>query len=244
MSEIESSKFARVLLRRLAFAASMIAFPAWAQVPPKCIVLDSELQASYQGGCKDGKAEGFGTASGTAVYAGEFHAGEKHGRGVKTWPWGDRYEGEFANDFKHGAGLYTWGARSAFAGESYEGGFANDMRNGFGVYLWPSGDKYAGPWKDDRAAGPSTPMMIARFRATREAMSAMVKPGVKVCRESSVGIGLKEWIEGETLAGDAAAFQVVVRITKLGQTPLVVAGANVALGETVRDHPLNWIPCK
>lgn len=243
MLNLEPSTLSYLFLRRLALAASTIAFPAWAQMPPKCIVLDAELQASYKGACKNGKAEGSGTARGTAVYVGDFHEGKKHGLGVKTWPWGDRYEGEFAEDFKHGAGLYVWGERSAFAGESYEGGFANDKRNGYGVYIWPTGDKYAGPWKDDAVAGRATPMMISRYRATREAMSAMAAPGVKVCREASVGIGQKEWIEGETQAGDPAAFRVAIKVTKLGQTPLVVAGVDVGPGETVWDHPLNWIPC-
>src|SRR5260221_6029878 len=109
-----------------------LSLPAGAQ--SKCLVIDPELQTSYSGGCKDGKAEGSGTARGSAVYVGEFREGRKHGRGVKTWPWGDRYEGGFADDAKHGSGLYTWGERSAFAGDRYEGGFTNDRRNGYGVY--------------------------------------------------------------------------------------------------------------
>src|SRR3979490_1336366 len=40
-----------------------------AQAQSKCLVLDPELQASYSGGCKDGKAEGSGVANGSAVYA-------------------------------------------------------------------------------------------------------------------------------------------------------------------------------
>src|SRR6267378_7533852 len=37
-----------------------------AQAQSKCLVLDRELQASYSGGCKDGKAEGQGAARGSA----------------------------------------------------------------------------------------------------------------------------------------------------------------------------------
>src|SRR5258706_10381108 len=48
------------------------------QAQSKCLVIDPELQTSYSGGCKDGKAEGSGTARGSAVYAGEFHEGRKH----------------------------------------------------------------------------------------------------------------------------------------------------------------------
>jgi len=214
-----------------------------AQGQPKCLVVDPELQASYSGGCKDGKAEGQGAAKGSAVYVGEFHEGKKHGRGVKTWPWGDRYEGGFFDDAKHGTGRYTWGARSAFAGDRYEGGFANDRRNGYGVYVWASGDAYAGPWKDDAVAGRATPMMLARFRATKESLAAMAKPGVKLCRESTVGAGLKEWIEAETQAVNQSTLQVAVKVTKLGPMQLFVAGKQVAVGEVVWDDPLNWIPC-
>jgi hypothetical protein len=230
-------------LRWLVLAGALCALPAFAQAPAKCLVLDPELQNSHVGGCKDGKAEGRGSAEGSAIYAGEFHEGKKHGRGVKSWPWGDRYEGEFADDAKHGTGLYTWGERSAFAGDRYEGGFANDKRNGYGVYFWASGDSYAGPWKDDSVAGQATPMMIARFRATNESLAAMVKPGLRLCHESTVGAGLKEWAEGETQAVNQGTRQVSVRITKLGPRPLVVAGARVAVGDMVWDDPLNWIPC-
>ena len=212
-----------------------------AQVPAKCFVSDAELQGSYVGGCKDGKAQGQGRAEGSAVYIGEFHQGNKQGRGVKTWPWGDRYEGDFHDDTKHGMGLYTWGARSAYAGDRYEGGFVNDMRNGIGFYVWASGDSYAGPWKDDGVAGRATPMMIARFRATNESLAAMAKPGVKLCSESS--LGSKERTEGETQEVNKDARQVSVKVTKVGSTPLVVAGTQVAPGEVVWDDPLNWIPC-
>ena len=228
----------------IVLALVLCALSAAAQAQSKCLVLDPELQASYSGGCKDGKAEGPGTAKGSAVYSGEFRVGRKHGRGVKTWSWGDRYEGEFADDAKHGAGTYTWGERSAFAGDRYEGGFANDKRNGYGVYLWASGDRYAGPWKDDAVAGRATPMMIARFRATSESLAAMAKPGVKLCHESTLGVGLKEWTEGETQAVNRDTRRVSVKVTKLGAGPLFVAGTRVAVGEVVWDDPLNWIPCR
>src|SRR5213592_2522956 len=190
------------------------------------------------------RTAGPGAARGSAAFAGEFREGKKHGRGVKTWPWGDRYEGEFADDSKHGMGIYVWGARSAFAGDRYEGAFANDKRSGYGVYLWASGDSYAGPWKDDAVTGRATPMMIARFRATSESLAAMAKPGVNLCHESTVGVGAGEWTEGETLAVDQGTRRVEVRIARLGPKPLFVAGAQVALGDVVWDDPLDWIPCK
>jgi hypothetical protein len=214
---------------------------AWAQ--SGCTVLDPELQGSYEGGCVDGKAEGRGTAKGSSTYAGEFHQGRKHGRGVKTWARGDRYEGGFADDYMSGWGVYVWGAKSLFAGERYEGEFAKDKRNGFGLYTWASGDSYAGPWKDDALSGHATPMMIARFRATNAHLEAMANPGVKLCHESTVGAGLEKQTEAETQAVNSATRQVSVRVTKVSATPVLVAGTPVAVGNVVWDDPLNWVPC-
>jgi len=214
----------------------------FARAQPACAVVDPELQGSYQGGCAKGKAEGPGTAKGSASYAGEFHEGKKHGRGTKTWPWGDRYEGEFVDDAKHGWGTYIWGARTLFAGDRYEGGFANDKRNGFGLYVWASGDSYAGPWKDDALSGYAPPMVIARFRATNASLDALAKPGIKVCHESTVG-GARERTEGETQAVNPSARQVSVKVTRLSPTPVLVAGMAVAVGDVVWDDPLNWLPC-
>jgi hypothetical protein len=232
-----------VLMRAFTVLALVGGLPLLAQAQSRCLVLDPELQGSYTGGCADGRAEGQGTAKGIAAYAGEFHLGKKHGRGVKTWSWGDRYEGGFVDDAKSGWGIYTWGERSAFAGDRYEGEFVSDKRNGYGVYAWASGDSYAGPWKDDAVAGRATPMMIARFRATNASLEAMAKPGVKLCHESTFGIGLRTWSEGETQGVNPSTRQVSVKVTKLGSAPLLVAGTEVAVGQVVWDDPLNWIPC-
>jgi hypothetical protein len=233
----------RASLALATLAAMLCASPAAAQPAQKCFVLDTELQEAYSGACRDGKAEGRGTAKGSASYAGEFRAGLKQGRGVKTWPWGDRYEGGFSEDAKHGMGSYTWGARSAFAGDRYVGEFRDDKRNGFGVYSWASGDVYAGLWKDDQVAGRATQRMLARYRATKESIAAMADAGVKVCRESTVGTGAEERTEGEVQEVNQTSLQVAVRITRSAETPLIVAGSEVALGQTVWDDPLNWIPC-
>ena len=243
---------ARASLALAAIAAILCVSPAVAQVAAKCFVADPELQGFYAGGCKDGKAEGQGTAIGSATYTGGFRAGLKQGRGVKTWPWGDRYAGEFLDDTKHGMGSYAWGARSAFAGDRYEGEFKNDKRNGAGVYAWASGDIYAGPWKDDLVTGQATQRMLARHRATQESLAAMANAGAKVCKASTVGSGATTstegsgaiaWTEGEVVAVNQKTLQVAVRITKSIEKPLVVAGAEVAVGESVWDDPLNWIPC-
>lgn len=205
-----------------------------------CRVLDPELQRAYAGPCVNGLAEGEGYAAGTAQYVGGFKAGRKHGRGVKSWPNGDRYEGDFVADAKHGLGTYVWG-RGPWAGERYEGDFANDRRQGFGVYRWQSGDVYAGPWEKDVATGAPTPMMQARTKFEAEALRAVGKEGTKVCREMAVGIGGRDWVRGTVVAlsGD----RVGIRIDDPGAQPHAVAGAEARRGEVAWDAATAWTPC-
>lgn len=232
-------RFGALILAGLAFFAA----PAAAQTgSAPCRVLDPELQGSYAGSCKDGLAEGIGEAQGYAHYRGEFRAGHKHGKGLKTWPSGDRYEGDFADDRKQGVGTYTWGPRSQWSGERYSGGYRDDLRNGFGIYEWPSGDRYAGPWQDDRITGPATPMMLARARAEKEIAAAVAKAGTRVCRDMPVGIALREWVRGTVEA--VSEDKVAVRIDAPGKYGAVIAGVPVRTGDVVWDSPLNWTPCR
>jgi hypothetical protein len=215
-----------------------------AQAQPRCLVVDPELQSSYEGNCVDGKAEGRGKATGIAVYEGEFHQGKKHGKGVKTWARGDRYEGTFADDYMEGWGRYVWGVGSGYAGDHYEGEMTRDKRNGYGIYTWASGDSYAGPWKEDAVAGFATPMMINSFHATNAHLEAMEKPGTHLCHESALGAGGAARTEGDTQGVNKDARQVSIKITRLGASPILVAGSPVAVGDVVWDNPLNWILCK
>ena len=228
----------RVLLACFAVAALL---PLGASGATTCRVLDPELAGFYRGGCKDGLAEGYGEAKSSAEYRGDFHAGRKQGRGVKTWPSGDRYEGEFVADRKEGIGKYTWSSSGPAAGESYSGGYLNDRRNGYGVYQWPSGDRYAGQWADDAIVGMPTPAMIARARAITETLAVVAKPGVKVCRALLVGIAVHDWIRGEVIAVDAD--RIEVRIDDPGQQPHEISGKPLAKGMTLWFDASKWAPC-
>ncbi|MBE0621777.1 MAG: hypothetical protein IH605_14380 [Burkholderiales bacterium] len=225
----------------LACFAVVALFPLGAGAQTACRVLDPELVGIYQGGCKDGLAEGYGEAKGAAEYRGDFHAGRKHGRGVKTWPSGDRYEGDFVEDRKEGSGKYTWSTRGPSAGESYSGAWLNDLRHGYGVYEWPSGDRYAGEWANDAVAGMPTLAMIARARAKTEALIAVAKPGAKVCRALQVGIAVRDWIRGEVTAVDGE--RVSVHIDDPGEQPHVIDGRPLAKGSTVWTEATDWTPC-
>ena len=228
------------LKKILAFALLMSFLQVCAaQGSERCRVLDPELQGRYEGPCVDGLAEGEGSASGFADYRGGFTAGRKHGKGVKTWPNGDRYEGDFIADRKEGFGVYVWG-RGMWEGERYEGTYANDRRHGTGVYRWPSGDVYRGPWKDDAVAGPATPMMIARAKFEEQARAALSIPG-RDCRSMAIGIANAEWIRGVVV--DATAEKVAIRIDDPGREAHVVAGVEVRKGDVVWDAPTLWTPC-
>jgi hypothetical protein len=224
-------------VRRLALCLVLASSVCTAQ---DCRVLDPELQGAYAGGCAGGLAEGEGYAVGSAQYRGAFRAGRKHGSGVKIWPNGDRYEGEFANDAKHGAGAYTWG-RGPWAGERYEGAYVRDRRHGFGSYRWQTGDVYAGPWENDVAVGPPTPMMQARAAFEQETRLAVAKEGTRVCREVAVGIGGRDWVRGTVVA--VAGERVGIRIDDPGRQPHAVAGAEAHAGEIAWDAPTAWLPC-
>ncbi|MBO5519465.1 MAG: hypothetical protein J5945_04920, partial [Candidatus Methanomethylophilus sp.] len=64
------------------------------------------------------------------------------GRGVMTWPSGDRYEGDFSNGVMAGQGI-----RYFANGDRYEGAFANNTMEGEGRYYAADGSiVYDGPW--------------------------------------------------------------------------------------------------
>lgn len=202
---------------------------------------DPELQGTYAGACKDGWAEGTGEARGAAHYRGEFRAGRMHGKGVKTWPSGDRYEGELIEDRKQGTGMYTWGPRSQWAGQRYTGGYLNDRRHGYGVYEWPNGEKYAGPWENDRITGALTKGMIARSRTHAERAAAVGRVGAQVCRELEVGVATRDVVRGTVTA--LTGELISVRIADPGKLDHMIGDAAVRKDAIVSDALKFWTPC-
>lgn len=71
---------------------------------PDCKVLADSLKGTYAGGCKSGKADGAGKATGTDSYDGEFKNGLPDGKGKYSWKNGDVYEGSFKKGLKEGYG--------------------------------------------------------------------------------------------------------------------------------------------
>jgi hypothetical protein len=87
----------------------MITFllPVKAQDTSNCRVLVPELSGHYEGGCKNGLAQGQGMASGRNSYTGNFRKGYPHGKGTYTWANGDVYKGDFVMGKREGDGQLT-----------------------------------------------------------------------------------------------------------------------------------------
>jgi hypothetical protein len=216
------------------------ALPLRAQQASPCKVLDPELQAEYQGGCRWGLAHGKGRAAGSAIYEGEFRKGMKHGKGVKTWAWGDRYEGAFENDRKHGRGVYAWGPGSPWAGERYEGEFKEDYREGFGLYTWPNGDRFEGPWVKDQRQGYAA--MEARRLQARAAQQEAFKPGVSVCWLGAASKPQPAIVKGAVDSFDGATLNVTLLELPDGLRSTQNAEA-LRAGQIVAGDPVEWTPC-
>ena len=50
-----------------------------------CTVVTEALKGTYEGGCKNEKADGTGTAKGEDSYTGEFKNGYPEGKGKYSW---------------------------------------------------------------------------------------------------------------------------------------------------------------
>ncbi len=69
-----------------------------------CIVLSDSLKGTYEGECKNGKANGNGKAVGVNTYDGEFKNGLPEGKGKYTWSNGNYYYGGWKKGLKDGKG--------------------------------------------------------------------------------------------------------------------------------------------
>ena len=132
--------------------------------------------------------------------------------------------------------VFSW--TGCYAG--IEGGYVAGQRHGYGVYRWTTGDVYRGPWREDIATGPPTPMMLAQARWREEARAAVAREGQKVCRELPVGIGGRDWVRGVVVA--VSDGKVAVRIDDLGSGANALA-AVVKPGQALLDQPEAWTPC-
>jgi len=120
----------------------LLVIPAYALFSQNsdCRVMISDLQGTYQGGCKKGLAQGKGNARGK-----------------------DRYSGYFKNGYPHGEGVYTWAS-----GNMYKGSWRNGLRDGEGTFTGTVNGRdsvMTGIWKEDHYQGPkpSAPKIIQSY---------------------------------------------------------------------------------
>lgn len=204
-----------------------------------CKVVDPELQGSYEGGCSNGLADGYGVAKGEAEYEGGFSKGLKDGQGVKTWAWGDRYAGAFKDDRRHGKGVYTWGKDSPWAGERFEGDYVADKRDGWGIYFWPNGDRFEGQWKADLRYGYSA--MELRRQAAGKARADALAPGTQVCSTGKIGLAHSVLRVGQVKSVGEKTLEVILVRTEGAAEIRGTSGPQP--GEILTGGLEEWGPC-
>ena len=72
-----------------------------------CIVKIDSLKGQYTGDCRNGKANGFGTATGVDSYTGNFKDGYPDGEGKYSWKNGTWYNGGWKAGLFDGNGTYN-----------------------------------------------------------------------------------------------------------------------------------------
>jgi len=109
---------------------------------------------TYEGDVnEEGKYHGKGviTYPNGEKYVGEFKDGKRNGQGTYTFPDSSKYVGEFKDGLRNGQGTYTFPDSSKYVGE-----FKDGLRNGQGTFTFLDGTKYVGEWKDGKYNGQGT----------------------------------------------------------------------------------------
>lgn len=91
-------------MKSLFFSLMFISSFVYAQ-ENKCQVDLPALQGTYEGDCKDNRANGKGKATGEDLYEGAFKNGLPEGKGKYTWKGGSWYQGNFKEGLMDGTGI-------------------------------------------------------------------------------------------------------------------------------------------
>jgi hypothetical protein len=108
----------------------------------------------WTGECRDGYAEGLGTATFThddqsqSFTAFFVHGVIPDGHVITRWGQGWSYDGETVGGRFNGPGILTTDRSDRFDGQWNDG-----KMTGFGVLLRANGERYVGDWKDDKPNG-------------------------------------------------------------------------------------------
>jgi len=87
---------------------SLSSLQAFSQNEPTCQVLLPEISGTYKGGCKDGLADGKGSAKGQDSYSGYFKNGLPEGNGKYTYENGNVFSGSWSKGVKDGQGEFIY----------------------------------------------------------------------------------------------------------------------------------------
>lgn len=101
-----------------------------------CSVLLDSLKGTYNGDCKNGKANGNGKAVGVHTYDGEFKNGLPEGQGKYTWANGDYYYGGWKKGLKDGKGQlhhFDDGVEKLTTGYWKKGNYRGEYENPFEI---------------------------------------------------------------------------------------------------------------
>jgi hypothetical protein len=93
-----------------------------------------------------------------------------------------------------------------------------------------------------KPAGPAFDPQLARNLDEMATTAAVARVGLKVCRQTEIGIAERDWLRGVVteVAGDA----ITIRIEQAGRFPQSLNGILVARGAVVRDSAAAWTPCR
>lgn len=125
------------------------------------LVFFTTIQASAQqclsGDCNNGHGR-FLFRSG-AVYEGDFLNGKCHGKGIMSFPNGNKYWGDWTDNQRQGQGKMAYRE-----GNTYVGGFVESRMRGKGKMTYVNGDSYDGNWENNRPNGNGTYSFVSGNR--------------------------------------------------------------------------------
>ena len=121
------------------------------------------------------------------VYTGQRSGkGKIEGKGLMTWPNGDRYDGMWKKGVFEGEGTYTWAAQ----GYSYTGQWSKGYIKGHGTFRFNNGNVMEGDWT---AMGTGTGYLLFPDGTRYDGPFVNGAPH---------GKGIKAWANGTRYEGD------------------------------------------
>lgn len=207
----------------------------------------SQLKANHLGGRYEGEVsiatgqrEGHGKylyPNPYFTYEGQWHAGQKHGRGLLSFADGGYYEGSFEHGEITGEGTQKWADGSTYVGQFVEG-----AKHGQGVHEKHDRTRYTGSWAHNKYSGegelalPSGDTYSGGFRLHRyHGRGRLVQPSAGRSYSGAFESGLFEG-EGE-LQERGGAFEYAGQF-HLGKKEGHGVGTDTLAGVT---HDGDWL---